>query len=229
MRALADKRVRQQEGLFVAEGAKLVEEIEASGFRVREVYYGERVSHLKTPTGVLALVELPRWEWRPEEWARGAGGKGGRLVLALDEVQNPGNVGTIIRLADWFGVEDILCSEGTADCFAPKVVQATMGALTRVRVHYGKLEEMIPEGAEVYGTFLEGEDIYGAELGARGDQGGVIVLGSEGRGISEGVERLVTRRLTIPPWPANRPTSESLNVAVAAAIVCGEFRRRNYN
>ncbi|MFR3489812.1 MAG: TrmH family RNA methyltransferase [Alistipes ihumii] len=137
-----------------------------------------------------------------------------------------GNPGTIVRLADWFGIRDIVCSENTADCFGPTAVQATMGAGARVRVHYTALESFLARAAErgtpVYGTFLEGEDIYRAGLSA----GGIVVMGSEGNGISSGTARCVTRRLFIPPYPGAAPTSESLNVAMATAVVAAEFRRR---
>jgi TrmH family RNA methyltransferase len=245
IRSLDDKRSREEAGLFVAEGEKLVCELLASDFRVRKVYHTgymapgsppvegwreapgwsveqipakemERASRLKTPTDCLALVEIPRRTHDP------AALRGG-LTLALDGVQNPGNLGTIIRLADWFGIRNILCSADSADCWSPKVVQATMGAITRVAVHYGDLAAVISGvGVPVYGTFLEGENIYGSALGPEG----IIVLGSEGRGISTEIERLVTRKLFIPPFPPEAPTSESLNVAIAAAIVCSEFRRR---
>lgn len=237
VRSLDDKRGRDEAGLFVAEGAKLVRELLSSDFRLRKLYFTgegggdfpeavaerispgemERASRLKTPTDCLALVEIPRRTLDPASLES-------RLTLALDEVQNPGNMGTIIRLADWFGIGDVLCSEGCADCFNPKVVQATMGAITRVRVHYGDLTAMIRAAAPlpVYGTFLEGDNIYGAPLTAEG----IVVMGSEGRGISEALGRLVSRRLFIPPFPADRRGSESLNVAVAAAIICSEFRRR---
>lgn len=234
IKSLGDKRARDEAGVFVVEGEKLVGEILSSPLSVKRILFNgdgnwgprgeeisakemERISQLKTPTGCLAVVEIPRWELR-------AGG----LVLALDGVRNPGNLGTILRLADWFGVCDVLCSSDSADCFNPKVVQATMGAIARVRVHYGDLEELIPQvGGPVYGTFLDGENIYGAALSADG----VIVLGSEGRGISDRVGALVKRKLFIPPFSASDaassiPTSESLNVAIAAAIVCSEFRRR---
>ncbi len=233
IKSLGDKRGRMETGLFVAEGGKLVRELLASDFRVRKVYYTdggfdaaaeserispkemERISHLKTPTECLALVGIPDYGFDAAELK-------GRLTLALDEVQNPGNMGTIIRLADWFGIENVICSSGTADCFNPKVVQATMGAITRVRVHYGDLAEMI-RAAEipVCGTFLEGENIYDAKLPLES----IIVLGSEGRGISDDIAGLVTRKLFIPPYPIGRQGSESLNVAIAAAIVCSEFRR----
>ncbi len=150
----------------------------------------------------------------------------GHLVLAMDDVQNPGNMGTIIRLADWFGITDIICSKASADCFNPKVVQATMGAILRVRVHYTELcpllERAAKEGMPVYGTFLEGENIYRSELANEG----IIVMGNEGRGISKEVAHIVNRKLFIPPYPADCRTSESLNVAMATGIICNEFRRR---
>jgi TrmH family RNA methyltransferase len=144
--------------------------------------------------------------------------------LALDRVQNPGNLGTIIRLADWFGISDIICSEDTADCFNPKVVQATMGAILRVHVHYINLAAWLKNqhDTKIYGTFLEGENIYSAQL----DKSGVIVMGNEGQGISAEVAATVSHKLLIPPYPADRSGSESLNVAVATAVICSEFRRR---
>lgn len=237
VRSLADKRGRTESGLFVAEGEKLVRELLASDFRVAKVYFTEgnfdregaekvsakdmeRISGLKTPSGCLALAGIPHTEFDP-------GALRGKLTLALDDVQNPGNLGTIIRIADWFGITDILCSENSADRFNPKVVQATMGSITRVRVHYGRLAEMIAraaaEGVPVLGTFLEGENIYPADLPTEG----IVVLGSEGSGISEEVARLVTHKIFIPPYPASGSKAESLNVASAAAIVCSEFRRRS--
>lgn len=147
------------------------------------------------------------------------------LVLALDGVQDPGNLGTIIRLADWFGISHIICSMDTADAYSPKTVMATMGAIARVRVHYVDLPRLLAEcGADVpvYGTFLDGTDIYAEPLSAAG----VVVMGNEGNGISDAVAQSVNRRLFIPSFPADRPTSESLNVAIATAITCAEFRRR---
>ena len=236
VRALADKRGRTEHGLFVAEGEKLIGELRTSHLRIRQlfalegVFEGpgvetvaprdmERLSLLKTAGNSLALVEIPRYELNTETLK-------GRLTLALDDVQNPGNLGTIIRLADWFGITDILCSPGTADCFNPKVVQATMGAVIRVRVHYTDLAPQLAaaaaQGITVYGTFLEGENIYGAALSPEG----IVVMGNEGRGVTEPVARTVTRKLFIPPWPADRRGSESLNVAMATGIICSEFRRR---
>lgn len=235
VRALADKRGREEHGLFVAEGAKLIGELRASPLRIRKIFAlegvfagpgveivpardMERLSLLKSANNSLALVEIPRYDLPAAKLA-------GSLVLALDEVQNPGNLGTIIRLADWFGIGDIVCSEGTADCFNPKVVQATMGAILRVRVHYTDLAAFLADaarcGTAVCGTFLDGENLYDAELPGAG----IVVMGNEGRGVSDAVARTVTRRLFIPPYPADRRGSESLNVAMATGIICSEWRR----
>ncbi len=236
VRALADKRGRTQHGLFVAEGEKLIGELRTSQLRVRKIFAlegvfegpdvetvaprdMERLSLLKTPSNSLALVEMPHYALDPAAL-------GGALTLALDEVQNPGNLGTIVRLADWFGIGDIVCSEGTADCFNPKVVQATMGAILRVKVHYTDLkrflEEAVARDIPVYGTFLEGENLYEAPL----TPGGIVVMGNEGRGVRPEVAAAATRKLFIPPYPTDRRGSESLNVAMATGIVCAEFRRR---
>ncbi len=151
--------------------------------------------------------------------------KSGELTIALDCVQDPGNLGTILRVADWMGVERVFASRDTADAWNPKVVQATMGAISRVSVTYCDLDALIAAnpGHPVYGTFLDGEDIYRADL--QGD--GIIVMGNEGKGISPAIERLVTSRITIPSYPKDRPTSESLNVAIATAITLAEFRRKH--
>ena len=147
-------------------------------------------------------------------------------MLALDDVQNPGNLGTIVRLADWFGIGDVVCSEATADCFNPKVVQATMGAILRVRVHYCDLEAYLAAeraaGTPIYGTFLEGDDIYRTQLTPTG----IVLMGNEGRGVTPACAAQVTRKLFIPPYPAERHATESLNVAMATGIVCAEFRRQ---
>lgn len=237
VRALADKRGRTEHGLFVAEGEKLVGELRMSQLRVRKIFATEglfegpevktvtpremeRLSLLKTASNSLALVEIPHYVLDPATL-------GESLTLALDEVQNPGNLGTIIRLADWFGIGDIVCSKGTADCFNPKVVQATMGAILRVRVHYTDLPQVLHNAAErevpVYGTFLEGENLYETQL----TPGGIVVMGNEGRGVTPEAAAAVTHKLYIPPYPADRRGSESLNVAMATGIVCAEFRRRS--
>ncbi|WP_295961399.1 RNA methyltransferase [uncultured Alistipes sp.] len=236
VRALADKRGRTEHGLFVAEGEKLIGELRASHLHVRKIFAlegvfagpevetvgtreMERLSLLKTAGNSLALVEIPHHELDMRALS-------GRLTLALDDVQNPGNLGTIVRLADWFGITDIVCSEASADCFNPKVVQATMGAILRVRVHYTGLAQFLEQaaagGLPVYGTFLEGDNIYETQLA----QAGIVVMGNEGRGISDAAAEAVTRKLFVPPYPAGHRGSESLNVAMATGIVCAEFRRQ---
>lgn len=237
VRSLAEKRVRDQERLFVAEGSKLTEEILASKFVVRRIYTTrtdlkgknievvdqremERISQLKSANDTLAVVEQPNHKLSLANLR-------GKLIVALDGVQNPGNLGTIIRLADWFGVEDIICSRDTADCFNPKVIQATMGAILRVRVHYtdnlpALLQEAHREGLNIYGTLLDGGNIYDERLASSG----IIVMGNEGRGITDETRKTLTHRLLIPPYPADAPTSESLNVAMATGIILAEFRRQ---
>lgn len=146
------------------------------------------------------------------------------LSLALDGVQDPGNLGTIIRIADWFGITHIYCSQDTADVYNPKVVQATMGSIARVKVEYGNLlalVESLPADVPVYGTLLDGDNIYQQQLENRG----LIVMGNEGKGISPALAKKVNRRLLIPNFPKGRATADSLNVAIATAITCSEFRR----
>lgn len=147
------------------------------------------------------------------------------LSLALDGVQDPGNLGTIIRIADWFGITTLLCSHETADAYSPKVIQATMGSIARVRPIYVDLKEVIsqlPDDYPIYGTLLDGKNIYEQEL----TDYGMIIMGNEGNGISEPIRRLVNHRLLIPNYPPGRETADSLNVAIATAITCSEFRRR---
>lgn len=237
LRALKDKRERDRARLFIAEGEKLVEEILDSHFVVRRVlttdakHKGanielitkqemERISQLTTPTTMLAVVEQPNNRLSIDKLCH-------KLVVALDGVQNPGNLGTIIRLADWFGVEEIICSRECADCYNPKVVQATMGAILRVRIHYvDNLSKLLHEardmGMNIYGTLLDGNNIYHEKL----DNKGIIVMGNEGRGVSDECRNMLTHKLLIPPFPADCPTSESLNVAMATGIILSEFRRR---
>jgi RNA methyltransferase, trmH family len=148
-----------------------------------------------------------------------------QLVLALDGVQDPGNLGTIIRVADWFGIKDIFCSLDTADCWNPKVVQATMGSIARVQLHYvdlNKMVESLPADYPIYATLLDGENIYKQELSHHG----MIVMGNEGKGISPILRTKINRKLYIPNYSSNEDTAESLNVAIATSIVCAEFRRR---
>lgn len=176
-----------------------------------------RVSLLKAPQQVLAVFEQPEEPIDATLPAR-------TLCLALDDVQDPGNLGTIIRLADWFGIEHIFCSLNTVDAYNPKTIQATMGAIARVKLHQTSLPELIRSLGDtpVYGTFLDGNNIYKEPL----TRNGLIIMGNEGNGIGQEVEGLVNRKLYIPSYPAERETSESLNVAMATAIVCAEFRRQ---
>ena len=183
-----------------------------------EIHFFMRASLLKTPQNVIAVFEQRQEQTDPSVIAH-------QLCLALDDVQDPGNLGTIIRIADWFGIEHIFCSQGTVDVYSPKVVQATMGALARVHLHYVDLPAMIgqlKEDIPVYGTFLDGTNIYTQTLSTSG----LIVMGNEGNGITAEVRKLINKKLFIPNYPAGRDTSESLNVAVATAITCAEFRRR---
>ena len=227
IRALGQKKFREERGLFVVEGEKLVEEALCSGFDVVAHYRVEdigeetmgRISQLTHPSPALAVVRRSA----PVDPVIDSD----ELVLALDGVRDPGNLGTILRIADWFGIRQVLASPDTVECYNPKAVQATMGAIFRVRVHYCDLPALLrcpvkPGMTNVYGTFLEGDNIYQAPL----TRGGILVMGSEADGISPEVAAAVDRKLFIPPFPADAHTSESLNVAVATAICCSEFRRR---
>lgn len=241
IRALEQKKHRKEEGVFLAEGNKLTGELlERFPCRIlvataqwleahphptaEEVIVAShdeltRASLLKTPQDVLGVFEQPHYDLSPDTPKHS-------LCLALDDVQDPGNLGTIVRIADWFGINDIFCSAATADIYNPKTVQATMGAIARVRLHYGQLTDLLrranAEDVPLFGTFLDGENIYSQELSAHG----IIVMGNEGNGISPEISSLINRRLLIPNYPEGVRSSESLNVAVATAVVCAEFRRR---
>jgi TrmH family RNA methyltransferase len=234
IRSLAQKKFRDEHSLFVAEGEKIVTEAQASGYKIEEIYRIEeigaeamaRISNLSSPSPVLAVIRKP--EFRTEEILDNLTPHSRGLYLALDGVKDPGNLGTIIRVADWFGVDAIFASPGTVEVYNPKVVQATMGALARVRVHYINLEEWLQTvketGLPVYGTLLEGGNMY--QDGAIADKSkGVIIMGNEGNGISPAIRKLITHPIRIPSYPADAETSESLNVGIATAIVLAEFRR----
>jgi TrmH family RNA methyltransferase len=215
--SLEKKKYRQAEGLFVAEGPKVIKELQEVCSPI-EIYEGEdaaKASFLQHPQGLLALFPISFFEnIQPQS----------ELKLMLDGVQDPGNMGTIIRIADWFGIDHIYCSNDCADVFNPKTVQATMGSMARVKMEYCNLEHVIdtlPDNFPIYGTMLDGENIYNTELSKEG----VIIMGNEGKGISMAIRKKINRRLFIPSYPPNRPTAESLNVAIATAIVCAEFRR----
>ena len=251
IKSLKDKKNRVQLSEFVIEGEKMFEEIYNSNFFIKELYFSkenisndtfskikslsqknicpinevsfkemERVTNLKTATPILAIVETKKHIFDVDIVKK-------ELSLALDNVQDPGNMGTIIRIADWFGIKNIFCSTDAADIYNPKVVQATMGAITRVKVHYLPLIEILStlkkENVPIYGTFLDGDIIYDCNLSG---QSGVIVMGNEGSGISDEITKIVTNKLFIPPFPVGAKTSESLNVGVATAIICNEFRRK---
>ncbi len=232
---LATKKNRKQMGAFVAEGDKMVAEM-LTTFTCKALFYTDaytgpikgdetilvsyeelcKISRLETPQHVLAVFALPQYTLQTANLKE-------QLILALDGVQDAGNMGTIVRLADWFGIDHILCSYGTVDVYNPKVVQATMGALARVKVHYVDLLEVLPLlDMPIYVTALDGDTIYQTSL----SQSGVVVMGNEGNGVSDAVKALATRSLFIPSFPVGRSTSESLNVGVATAVVCAEFRRR---
>jgi len=238
--SLEYKKHRKAEGLFVAEGPKVVGDLLDTGFKARilvckkeylatinhtageiiEVTDEElrKVSFLQHPQDVLGVFEtaVNRQTSIPDSKA---------LCIALDGVQDPGNLGTIIRIADWFGIRRIYCSMDTADAFSPKTVQATMGSIARVGITYTDLEQLIdslPEDTPIYGTLLDGNNIYKEEL----TEGGIIVMGNEGNGISGRIRQRINRRLLIPNYPKGQATADSLNVAIATAITCSEFRRR---
>lgn len=242
VKSLDERKTRRKENAFKAEGTKCV--LDTLGhFKLRYLFatyewlenhsqqvgriVGQdavvkvtrndlsRMSSLSTPSDVIAVYEIPE---RVPDFSHMSHG----LLLALDTIQDPGNLGTIIRVADWFGVREILCSAETADCFSPKVIQSTMGSISRVKLYYGNLPEMISktESPAVYGTFLDGESISEAKIG----EDGIIVIGNEGKGISKEVEDVVTERLLIPSYPQGEVTGESLNAAIATAITLAKFR-----
>lgn len=238
--SLSQKKFRDENGMFIAEGTKLVLDLmpafecvnafatedwkarnaahDISGFVTATEEELRKISNQKSPQGVLAVFRKRENHFDVKQL-------NGKLSLALDDVQDPGNLGTIIRIADWFGVEDIFCSEFCADAYGPKTVQATMGALARVKIHYLNLNTFLaglPADMPVYGTFMDGENIYSEKI----TPNGIIVMGNEGNGISAAIEQKVNKRLLIPNYPLGSETSESLNVAVATALVCAEFRRR---
>ena len=245
VRQLEQKKYRRREGLFVAEGTKVVGDLLAH-YQPHSVYATEewlakntsslshlsssvftvtdeelrRISFLQHPQQVLVLFPLPtmaaaNFSLFTDHFS---------LSIALDGIQDPGNLGTIIRIADWFGIEQIICSEDTVDAWNPKVIQATMGSIARVNIIYINLSDFIdtlPPDYPVYGTLLDGDNIYTQPLTPHG----LIVMGNEGNGISPEIRQKINRRLFIPSYRTD-DTAESLNVAIATAITCAEFRRR---
>lgn len=242
--SLEQKKYRKKEGLFVAEGPKIINELlqcmkctwlahtasydlpNPIAFPIDELEQCtedelHKISFLSSPQSVIATFKIP-------EESSEISCISEDLCLALDGVQDPGNLGTIIRLADWFGIKHIYCSLQTADAFSPKTVQATMGAISRVNIHYVDLMELIkklPSATPIYGTLLDGDNLYEQKL----ENKGLLIMGNEGNGLSAEIRNLLNAKLYIPCYPTDSETSESLNVGVATAILCAEFRRRIIN
>ena len=226
---LKQKKYRLQDGIFVAEGVKVINELLQSSLKLNHVFSTvpfnidanletsvtetelKKISFLTTPNKALALFEIPELQDINLN----------TLVVALDAVRDPGNLGTIIRLCDWFGIKDLVCSEDTVDCYNPKVIQATMGSITRVNISYVNLEAFLESTEEtVYGAFMDGDNVYKTSL----PNTGVLVMGNEANGISSAIEKLVTKRISIPRF-GDLQATESLNVATATAILLSEFKR----
>jgi RNA methyltransferase, TrmH family len=238
--SLSIKKFRNETGLFIAEGEKIVQELIRAGFKVETIISSgsnlnikypnceiiptsideiKKISSLKTPPSVIAICKIPIRKEALEL-------EKNNVTLVLDELQDPGNLGTIIRLASWFGIKDIICSPKCADSFSPKVVQATMGAIAHVSVTYLDLNEFLNgnKTAEhtIYGTYLEGENIYKADL----KNNAIVILGNEGKGISPEYDRYIHKKILIPTFAEKGKNVESLNVSMAASVVCSEFKRR---
>ncbi|MDT0559363.1 RNA methyltransferase [Ichthyenterobacterium sp. W332] len=229
IKSLSQKKYRRQHQLFTVEGVKGITEFLESDFVLHQLFTTKsvfnshisveisetelkKISALTTPNTALAVFKIP--DSKPIN--------NDNLILALDAVRDPGNLGTIIRLCDWFGITDLVCSMETVDCFNTKVVQSTMGSLSRVNVTYTKLKDFLnAQNAYIIGTFMEGENIYDSQLPNKG----VIVLGNEAKGISTEIKALTHMKISIPRYGALKAT-ESLNVATAASIVLSEFKRR---
>jgi TrmH family RNA methyltransferase len=236
--SLQHKKFRREHGFFLAEGYKSVIEFTSSGYQVDTIYHTpaiapkllnlsrkinfqeislnelEKISTLKTPQEVIGLIKIPIWPVLNYESLKQ------KFSLVLDGVQDPGNMGTIIRTADWFGIHDIICSEDTVDVYNPKVVQATMGSLARVNVHYSNLEAVLPQiNLPMFGAMLNGDNMYKTNFGNEG----LLVMGNEGNGISPGIEPLISKAVTIP----RVGQAESLNVAIATAILVSEIKRNS--
>ena len=233
IKSLNKKKHRLEHGLFVTEGVKVIKEFLKSSFTLRALYSvadifyiegGEshiisekelaKITNLKTPQTALAIFEIPK-PYQPSE--------NSQLSLALDGVRDPGNLGTIIRMCDWFGIQELICSQDTVDCYNPKVVQATMGSLTRVNISYTSLEDYLSKSSIYkYGAFMEGNNVYKSTLETKN---AVIILGNEANGISSSTLPYIDEKISIPSYGSSRG-AESLNVAMAGAILLGEFKRR---
>ncbi|MGJ5642431.1 TrmH family RNA methyltransferase [Formosa sp. S-31] len=228
---LKQKKHRQDSNLFVVEGIKAIKELLNSPFKLYHLYTTEsfyigetletvisesdlkRISFLTTPNQALAIFEMPEVKAINSN----------KLCVALDNVRDPGNLGTIIRLCDWFGIEDLICNTGTVDCFNPKVVQATMGSITRVNISYLNLESYLTDtDLPVFGAFMDGDNVYKADLPEKG----ILVMGNEANGVAPEIEQVITNKIAIPRFGQLQAT-ESLNVATATSILLSEFKRRS--
>jgi TrmH family RNA methyltransferase len=241
IKALSVKKYRQQHQLFTVEGSKIVNELMKSELIIKYIIVTEeqsynfqitgteiiiadkegikKISNQKTPPSVIAVVEIPDYKIDILSLKD-------KLTIAIDDIQDPGNMGTIMRICDWFGIENIICSKNSVDIYNPKVIQATMGAFLRVKVFYRDLQNFIPEYKKItgnicHGTFLDGENIYGITE----KNNGLIIFGNEGQGISAEIENHIDKKIFIPPFFKDKEHAESLNISIATAIVCSEFRR----
>ena len=229
---LKQKKYRDQQGFFIAEGAKTINELLQSPIKLHHLYTTrpldrvttnaslvtetelKKISFFSTPNQAVAIFEIPKEE--PIDISK--------LIVALDDVRDPGNLGTIIRLCDWFGIENLVCSYKTVDCFNPKVVQATMGSIARVHINYVNLETFLLQvNTTLFGAFINGKSVYKQKLPEKG----ILVLGNEAQGISKNIESIIDKKISIPQFEGLQ-TSESLNVATATAILLSEFRRNSY-
>jgi RNA methyltransferase, TrmH family len=247
--SLKQKKFREEHNLFIAEGTKIVSELLTSSIAVKQIYATseflrnnkientierfeikanelERISALHTPNEVLAVCEIPTYHLETNTLKD-------KLTLVLDNIQDPGNLGTIIRIADWFAIEDIICSPTTADIYNPKVVQSTMGSIARIKIHYTDLESFLQSSIinlqlPIYGAVLNGKNIYKSQL----PQNALIIIGNESKGISEKLIPFITNEISIPSFSqlkTNTGEAESLNAAIATSIICSEFRRSIIN
>ena len=227
--SLNQKKFRIQHGLFIVEGVKGIHEFLNSKFQLHQLFSTEpvfdcefvpisqielkKISSFKTPNAALALFKIP--EPKPVDESR--------LIVVLDDIRDPGNLGTIIRLCDWFGIHDLVCSPETVDCYNPKVIQATMGSMARVNVNYLDLQSFLRTSKlQKFGAFMDGKNVYSEELPKKG----ILILGNEANGISSSIERLIDQKISIPRF-GNLQQTESLNVATATAILLSEFKRRS--
>ena len=230
IRSLQQKKYRNQLGLFFVEGKKTVKELLDSNFKPHSIYVEDlnslevsddlltevtttdlkQISSLKNPNGVLGIFYIPETKQIDfNDW-----------IMVLDEIQDPGNLGTIVRLCDWFGIVNLVCSNKTVDCYNPKALQATMGSISRVNITYLDVADFLRDSeVPIYGAFMDGASVYSTKLPKKG----ILILGNEGKGISAEIEKLITEKISIPQHGAK--TTESLNVATAAAILLNEIRR----